>query len=98
MSRAKNAAAELNLSSFGRKPSAWEALSSEKYFKWVLVIPLILVLLVFMFYPLIYCIYNSFREGDISGTVFVALKNYQKMMHDKTFWIPFNRTVRVTVI
>lgn len=82
----------------GRKPTVWEVLSSDKYFKWVLLVPLIIVLLVFMFYPLGYCIYNSFREGDISGTVFVGLKNYRTMMRDPMFWIPFGRTIEVTVI
>jgi len=94
----KNNDATLSVYSLGRKPSAWETLSSEKYFKWVLLIPLILVLLIFMLYPLIYCIYNSFREGGLQGTIFVALKNYQVMLRDKSFWVPFRRTIEVTAI
>jgi len=98
MSRANNNASGLGVYSLERKPSAWETLSSEKYFKWVLIIPLIVVLLVFMLYPLIYCLYNSFKEGGLSGTIFVGLDNYIKMMRDKTFWVPFSRTMQVTVI
>ena len=44
------------------KPSIWEVLTSERYFKWTLLIPLLLLLLVFMLYPLFYCIYYSFHE------------------------------------
>ena len=98
MSSAKNNSAQVNVYSLERKPSPWEILSSEKYFKWVLLIPLIAVLLVFMFYPLIYCLYNSFREGSLSGTIFVGLKNYQIMMRDSSFWIPFRRTIQVTAV
>jgi len=95
---AKNYEVTLNEYSLGRKPSVWEVLSSEKYFKWVLIVPLILVLLIFMIYPLIWCLYYSFREGGLQGTVFVGLKNWETMLHDKSFWIPFLRTIKVTAI
>lgn len=98
MSNAKNNGTEINTYSLIRKPSVWEVLSGDKYFKWVLLAPLITVLLIFMFYPLIYCMYNSFREGGLSGTIFVGLENYRTMMRDSSFWIPFRRTIEVTVI
>lgn len=94
----KNNDTTLTAYSLGRKPSVWETLSSEKYFKWVLLIPLLLVLLIFMIYPLIYCLINSFREGGLQNTVFVGLKNYEVMLRDRSFWIPFSRTIQVTVI
>jgi len=99
MVNTKNNVVEINVDTYlGRKPSVWEILSSDKYFKWVLLIPLILVLLIFMFYPLIYCIINSFREGGLTGTIFVGLKNYRTMMRDSSFWIPFRRTIEATII
>lgn len=82
-----------------RKPSIWEILSSEKYFKWTLIIPLLVVLLAFMFYPLFYCIYYSFHEGGLTGNpIFIGLENYRQMLHDRDFWIPLCRTLGVLVI
>lgn len=82
-----------------RKFSVLETLSSEKYFKWTLLIPLLIVLLVFMFYPLFYCIYYSLHEGGLTTeTIFVGLQNYRHMLHDKDFWIPLRRTAEVLFI
>ena len=99
MSNAKKNATAISTYGLGRKPSIWENLSNEKYFKWILIAPLLIVLLVFMFYPLIYCIYNSFLQGGVSGdSVFIAFKNYKYMLRDRSFWIPFSRTAQVAVI
>ena len=99
MSNVKNNTVEISRYGLERKPSIWETLSNEKYFKWVLLIPLILILLAFMIYPLIYCIYHSFLEGGLTGdSVFVGLKNYKYMMRDSSFWIPFRRTLEALVI
>ena len=89
----------LNDSHLIRKPSIWEILSSEKYFKWMLALPLIIVLLVFMIYPLIFCLYKSFYQVSLSGNaLFVGLQNYKTMLRDVNFWIPLGRTFQVTVI
>ncbi|MDZ7837181.1 MAG: sugar ABC transporter permease [Actinomycetota bacterium] len=98
MSTTKNDDVTINNVDLGRKPSVWEVLSSEKYFKWMLIIPLLLVLLVFMIYPLIYSIFNSFFDADLSGRVAVGLKNYKDMLRDTDFWIPLSRTAIVTVV
>ncbi|MCG9479386.1 MAG: sugar ABC transporter permease [Actinomycetia bacterium] len=98
MSTTKNDDVTINNVDLGRKPSVWEVLSSEKYFKWMLIIPLLLVLLVFMIYPLIYSIFNSFFDADLSGRVAVGLKNYKDMLRDTDFWIPLRRTAVVTVV
>lgn len=97
MSSAKNDSFAIN-NELGRKPSFWEVLSSEKYFKWVLIIPLLLVLLAFMIYPLVYSIFNSFFDADLTSRVAVGLKNYKDMLRDTNFWIPLGRTAAVTVI
>lgn len=98
-SNVENNAMAIGIYGLGRKPSIWENLSNEKYFKWVLLTPLLIVLLVFMLYPLIYCIYNSLFECSISGDkIFVAFENYKYMLRDKSFWIPLGRTAQVTII
>jgi len=99
MANAKNNVAIVNEISLIRKPSIWETLSNEKYFKWMLVLPLIIVLLVFMIYPLVFCIYKSFFQSGLSGnSTFIGLQNYRTMLRDVNFWIPLGRTFQVTVI
>jgi len=82
-----------------RKPTVWETLTSEKYFKWTLLIPLLVILGVFMFYPLIYCIYYSFHQWGMRGkAIFVGLHNYRQMLNDKAFLEAFGRTFYVLAI
>lgn len=82
-----------------RKPSIWEVLTSARYFKWTLLIPLLLLLGVFMFYPLIYCIYYSFHEWGMRGeAIFIGLHNYRQMLNDKPFLEAFGRTLYVLVV
>lgn len=99
MVNAKSSVTTVNEIDLGRKPTIWETLSNEKYFKWMLILPLIIVLLVFMLYPLFFCLYKSFFQSGLSGTsTFIGLENYRTMLHDKNFWIPFGRTFQVTAI
>jgi multiple sugar transport system permease protein len=100
MSNQKSSITTINDVSLGRKPTVWEILSNEKYFKWMLCLPLIIVLLVFMIYPLIFCIYKSFFNSTLGAAkdIFIGLENYRTMLHDKNFWIPLGRTFQVTVI
>ena len=82
-----------------RKPSIREVLTSERYFRWTLLIPLLLLLGVFMLYPLFYCIYYSFYEWGMRGeAIFVGLHNYREMLNDKAFLEALGRTFYVMVI
>jgi multiple sugar transport system permease protein len=98
MANEKGSDITLNDNHLIRKPTIWETLSSEKYFKWMLVLPLIIVLLVFMIYPLIFCLYKSFFQSSLSNSIFIGLENYRTMLRDVNFWIPLGRTFQVTVI
>ena len=98
MANEKSSGITLNDSHLIRKPTLWETLSSEKYFKWMLALPLIIVLLVFMIYPLIFCLYKSFFQSSLSNSIFIGLENYRTMLRDVNFWIPLGRTFQVTVI
>jgi multiple sugar transport system permease protein len=100
MSNQKSSVTTVNDITLGRKPTALEILSNEKFFKWMLLLPLIIVLLVFMIYPLIFCIYKSFFNSTLGAAkdIFIGLENYRTMLHDKNFWIPLGRTFQVTVI
>ena len=84
-----------------RKLTVLEILTSEKYFKWTLLIPLLLVLLLFMVYPLIYCIYYSFHEwglGMAGKATFIGLKNYKQLLNSKPFLTALGRTFETMVI
>ena len=77
----------------------WETLSNEKYFKWVLIFPLILVLAIFTIYPMFYCMYYSFHEwGMVKAPLFIGLENYRDVLQDITFWKALGRTFQVLVI
>jgi multiple sugar transport system permease protein len=100
MSNQKSRVTAVNDITLGRKPTALEILSNEKFFKWMLILPLIIVLLVFMIYPLVFCIYKSFFNSTLGAAkdIFIGLENYRTMLHDKNFWVPLGRTFQVTVI
>ena len=91
--------AEAQVYAVGRKPSIWEVLTSERYFKWTLLIPLLVLLLVFMLYPLFYCLYYSFYQwGMQENAIFIGLKNYRQMLNDTSFLVAFGRTFEVLAI
>jgi multiple sugar transport system permease protein len=83
----------------GRKPTVWETLTNEKNFKWTLLIPLLILLAIFMLYPLIYSFYFSFHDWDMQGApVFSGLDNYRHLVTDRAFLVAFGRTLEVLVI
>ena len=70
------------------KNGFWDVLLSEKYFRWTLLIPLLVTLAVFMLYPTFFAIYYSFHTF-VPGkpTVFVGLENFRYVLHDtRVFW------------
>ena len=82
-----------------RKPTIWEILTNERNFRWTLLIPLLILLAIFMLYPLLYSIYFSFHDWDMSGSpVFSGLRNYKQLVSDQGFLSAFRRTLEVLVI
>ncbi|MGA2478131.1 MAG: sugar ABC transporter permease [Spirochaetia bacterium] len=82
-----------------RKPTIWETLTNEKNFRWTLLIPLLILLAIFMLYPLLYSIYFSFHDWDMQGApVFSGLRNYRQLVSDQGFLSAFGRTLEVLVI
>jgi multiple sugar transport system permease protein len=83
----------------GRKATIWETLTNERWFRWTLLIPLLLLLAIFMLYPLLYSIYFSFHDWGMQGDpIFSGLRNYRQLVHDREFLIAFRRTLEVLVI
>jgi multiple sugar transport system permease protein len=82
----------------GRK-TFWETLASENYFKWLLIVPLLLILAIFTLYPMFYCLYYSFHEwGMVKAPVFFGLENYRDVLRDTEFWQALGRTFQVLVL
>jgi multiple sugar transport system permease protein len=70
-----------------------EVLTSEKYFKWILIVPLSVVLLLFMLYPFFYCLYYSVQQFDMMRPAkFIGLDNYRSILQDPNFWQALGRT------
>lgn len=81
-----------------KKLTFWDIITSEKYFQWTLIIPLLLILAAFMLYPLIFNLYMSFHKYTLKGApIFVGLQNYRELLHDVVFWTAFGRTLKVLV-
>ena len=84
---------------FWAKRTFLEKLSSEKYFKWILITPLLVVLLAFMLYPFFYCVYYSAHEYDmVRAAKFIGLDNYRAVLQDVDFWRVLGRTFYVLVM
>jgi len=71
-----------------QKNGVWDVLLSEKYFRWTLLIPLLVTLAVFMLYPMFFAIYYSFHlYAPGRPTTFVGLENFRYVLHDvRVFW------------
>lgn len=57
------------------------------------------VYIVFVGYPIAYTLILSFAEWDgfTSGVKFVGVENYTNLIHDSTFWLAFENTVKWTI-
>jgi len=76
-----------------------QTLTSEKYFKWLLVSLLILSVLIFMIYPTVKTLYYSFTVYTGAGTPkFIGLENFREVLRDKAMWEALGRTFYVLVI
>lgn len=83
-----------------RKASVWRSiLSEDRYFQWLLIMPLLIVLAFFMVYPTIYCLFYSFQEYSMRGAPrFVGLENYRSVLHNAAFWAANRRTLLILVL
>jgi multiple sugar transport system permease protein len=76
-----------------------QILSSEKYVKWICILPLLILLAVFMLYPTFYCLILSFTDYVLKGPPeFIGLENYRDLLHDSDFWQALGRTFYILVI
>jgi multiple sugar transport system permease protein len=75
--------------------SLWTRLGQDRWLRFWLLIPTVLILLLLSVYPLIYAAYISlfnYRFGKLTN--FIGLGNYQKLLGDVLFW----ESIKVTLI
>ncbi|MDJ0650961.1 MAG: sugar ABC transporter permease, partial [Xenococcaceae cyanobacterium MO_188.B19] len=62
---------------------------------WIFLAPALILLGIFLFYPIAYLIYLSFTTGSftISGISWIGLSNYQRLFSDSDFWQVIGNTI-----
>ena len=71
----------------------------RKLFPYLMLLPMVLIFGVFLFYPALNGFKISFMKWDgINAQEFIGLKNYVKLLKDKTFWRAFTRTIAFTAM
>jgi multiple sugar transport system permease protein len=81
-------------------PGRWKKLiENESSYKWILLIPLLIALVVYMLYPTLYCLYMSFTDYILKGDPnFIGFDQYRELLHDPVFWSAAGRTGMMVVI
>ena len=76
------------------------SLSSDRYFKYLMIGPAIFVLLLIGIFPLIYSLIVSFQNLTMTevDTSFQGLLNYKQLFKDSRLWWALAHTVLITII
>ena len=77
--------------------SSW--LDRDSFAAWVFLAPALVLLGVFLFYPIAYLLYLSFTTGSftVEGVKWVGLRNYLRLFTDSDFWQVIGNTVYFTI-
>jgi multiple sugar transport system permease protein len=68
-------------------------INNDNYFKWILLLPAIIVMLIFVVYPLIYVVTTSFQQYLIPRPpVFIGVENYRTTLNSSLFWQTVGRS------
>jgi multiple sugar transport system permease protein len=79
----------------GRGFSAW----ADRHFKWLMVAPATLLILIFSIYPLLFSLWVAFVNYDfqIPGHAFVGLQNFRQVLDDPLAWSSLEITIALSV-
>jgi multiple sugar transport system permease protein len=66
---------------------------------WIFLAPALLLLGVFLIYPIVYLIYLSFTDGSftVEGVRWIGGRNYQRLLFDRDFWQVIFNTIYFTI-
>lgn len=71
----------------------------ERTYKVLLLLPILIPLLLFAFYPLFYSIYMSLHSFSLGmGREFIGLENYRQVLRDHVFWERVGRTLYFVIV
>ena len=73
-------------------------LDRDTFAAWVFLAPALIVLGIFLFYPITYLLYLSFTTGSftVSGIQWIGLRNYLRLFTDSDFWQVIGNTIYFT--
>ncbi len=93
-----SAAANLSPISVGKRTAAVSAWA-DRHFKWLMVAPAALLILIFSIYPLLFSLWVDFVNYDfqIPGHAFVGLQNFAQVVNDPLAWSSLVLTVILSV-
>ena len=79
------------------KFTSW--LDRDTFAAWVFLAPALIVLGVFLFYPIVYLLYLSFTTGSftVKGIEWIGLRNYLRLFSDLDFWQVIGNTIYFTL-
>lgn len=69
-----------------------------KRYGWLFVGSALLLLILFMFYPVLYSFYLSMTESKLGVTKFVLFNNFGKVLKDPLFWTALKNTFTILII
>ncbi len=76
--------------------SSW--LDSDTFAAWIFLIPALILLTIFLFYPIAYLLYLSFTTGSftVQGIQWIGWRNYVRLFTDADFWQVIGNTTYFT--
>ena len=74
-------------------------LDQDTFAAWVFLAPALIVLGIFLFYPIAYLLYLSFTTGSftVEGIKWIGLRNYLRLFTDSDFWQVIGNTTYFTI-
>lgn len=81
------------------KINPWQWWDEETVTAWLFLAPALILLGIFVFYPIAYLLYLSFTTGSFTqeGVQWVGLRNYLRLLVDPDFWQVIGNTVYFTI-
>ena len=78
-----------------RQKSLDSLIDTDKYAAWIFLAPALILLGIFLFYPIVYLLYLSFTTGSftIEGVRWVGWRNYWRLLIDEDFWQVMGNTI-----
>ncbi len=74
-------------------------LDRDVFTAWVFLAPALILLTIFLFYPIAYLFYLSFTSGSftVTGIEWIGLRNYLRLFSDSDFWQVIGNTAYFTL-